>query len=168
MLTQRTAQEQRNYARGVQAYLSGQASPDADACDGWGDAKRAAECTPRPEFLAWANAQLDAARHQITEQQRRTLHAVGHTLYGAGWADKRHALALAVTWPCAGNLAGGGFMLIRLANGTATFIDYRETAPAVAFRESYLDSAGRYVPESSLLGPRAAGEVIRSGGLRAA
>lgn len=97
MLTQRTAQEQRNYARGVQAYLSGQASPDADACGGWGDAKRAAECTPRPEFLAWANAQLDAARHQITEQQRRTLHAVGHTLYGAGWADKRHALALAVT-----------------------------------------------------------------------
>jgi gamma-glutamyltranspeptidase/glutathione hydrolase len=67
------------------------------------------------------------------------------------------ALALAVTWPSAGNLAGGGFMLIRLANGTATFIDYRETAPAVAFRESYLDSTGHYVPGSSLYGPRAAG-----------
>ena len=49
------------------------------------------------------------------------------------------ALALAVTHPAAGNLGGGGFMLIRLANGKTTAIDYRETAPALASRDMYLD-----------------------------
>src|SRR5579872_4921049 len=67
------------------------------------------------------------------------------------------ALALAVTHPAAGNLGGGGFMLIRLPDGTATAIDYRETAPAGASRDMYLDSAGNVVPESSLVGYRASG-----------
>jgi gamma-glutamyltranspeptidase/glutathione hydrolase len=67
------------------------------------------------------------------------------------------ALALAVTHPAAGNLGGGGFMLIRLANGKSTAIDYRETAPALATRDMYLDKAGNLVPSSSLVGYRAAG-----------
>src|SRR6185436_8147991 len=48
------------------------------------------------------------------------------------------AFALAVTHPAAGNLGGGGFMLIRLKNGRTTAIDYREMAPAAAHRNVYL------------------------------
>lgn len=66
-------------------------------------------------------------------------------------------LALAVVWPSAGNLGGGGFMLLRLADGRATAIDYREMAPAAAHRNVYLDEAGNYIAESSQYGHRAAG-----------
>ena len=67
------------------------------------------------------------------------------------------ALALAVTHPAAGNLGGGGFMLIRLADGKSTIIDYRETAPALASRNMYLDENGNMVANSSLVGYRASG-----------
>ena len=66
-------------------------------------------------------------------------------------------LALAVVWPSAGNLGGGGFMVIRLADGRSTAIDYREMAPAAAHRNVYLDANGDYIKESSQYGHRAAG-----------
>jgi gamma-glutamyltranspeptidase/glutathione hydrolase len=66
-------------------------------------------------------------------------------------------LALAVVWPSAGNLGGGGFMVIRKADGKATAIDYREMAPAAAHRNSYLDDKGQYIDESSTYGHAAAG-----------
>src|SRR5215813_7830177 len=66
-------------------------------------------------------------------------------------------LALAVVWPSAGNLGGGGFMVIRRADGKATAIDYREMAPAAAHRNVYLDDKGEYIKESSTYGHAAAG-----------
>ncbi|MCB9249659.1 MAG: gamma-glutamyltransferase [Ignavibacteriales bacterium] len=57
--------------------------------------------------------------------------------------------ALAVTYPYAGNLGGGGFMVLHLKDGTNTSIDYREKAPIAAHKDMYLDSAGNYVPELS-------------------
>jgi gamma-glutamyltranspeptidase/glutathione hydrolase len=66
-------------------------------------------------------------------------------------------LALAVTYPQAGNLGGGGFMVIRTADGQATVIDYRETAPAAARRDLYLDAQGNVIPEASTVGHRAVG-----------
>lgn len=63
--------------------------------------------------------------------------------------------ALAVTHPSAGNLGGGGFMLIRLADGRAVAIDYRETAPARATPTMYLDP--RLPPDASTVGHLAAG-----------
>ncbi|MFZ0519405.1 MAG: gamma-glutamyltransferase [Candidatus Acidiferrales bacterium] len=56
--------------------------------------------------------------------------------------------ALAVTHPYAGNLGGGGFMLIRMADGRATFIDFRERAPGSASRNMYLDAAGNPTNDS--------------------
>ncbi len=60
-------------------------------------------------------------------------------------------LALAVTYPEAGNIGGGGFMLIRM-NGENAFIDYRETAPAAADRDMYLDENGDVIQGLSLIG----------------
>ncbi len=68
-------------------------------------------------------------------------------------------LALAVVYPEAGNLGGGGFMLIRLKDGTTTSIDYREMAPAAASRDLYLDKDGKLIrgEGGSVIGYRAAG-----------
>ncbi len=59
--------------------------------------------------------------------------------------------ALAVVHPIAGNLGGGGFMLIRMHNGKSTFIDYREKAPLAATQNMYLDAHGNVIPDTSLL-----------------
>ena len=64
--------------------------------------------------------------------------------------------AMAATHPFAGNLAGGGYMLIRLADGRTTFIDFREKAPAKASHDMYLDASGNPTRES-LEGWRSAG-----------
>jgi gamma-glutamyltranspeptidase/glutathione hydrolase len=64
--------------------------------------------------------------------------------------------ALGVTHPSAGNIGGGGFMVIRLPDGKTTAIDYREVAPGAAHRDMYLDADGK-VTGDSRLGPRAAG-----------
>ncbi|MEO8096492.1 MAG: gamma-glutamyltransferase [Acidobacteriota bacterium] len=64
--------------------------------------------------------------------------------------------ALAVTHPYAGNLGGGGFMLIRFADGRSTFIDFRERAPAAATRSMYLDAAGN-VTRASVEGWQSSG-----------
>jgi len=76
--------------------------------------------------------------------------------------------ALAVTHPYAGNLGGGGFMLIRLATGQSYFLDYREVAPAAATADMYLDANGNYIPKSSILGYRAIGVPGSVAGLAAA
>ncbi|MEZ5965199.1 MAG: gamma-glutamyltransferase [Planctomycetota bacterium] len=65
-------------------------------------------------------------------------------------------LALAVTHPQAGNLGGGGFMLVRMADGSTSAIDFREVAPAVAHRDLYLRPDGTVDPERSLVGATAA------------
>ncbi len=64
--------------------------------------------------------------------------------------------ALAVTHPSAGNIGGGGFMLVRFADGRSTFIDFRERAPAAATHDMYLDEHGN-VTDQSVIGYRAVG-----------
>jgi gamma-glutamyltranspeptidase/glutathione hydrolase len=60
--------------------------------------------------------------------------------------------ALAVVYPAAGNLGGGGFMTIRLSDGTNAFLDFREAAPAAARRDMYLDAQGRALEAASTRG----------------
>lgn len=66
-------------------------------------------------------------------------------------------LALAVAFPFAGNLGGGGFMVYRLHDGTIGSIDYREKAPKAASRDMYLDEKGEVIPGKSTLGAMAVG-----------
>ncbi|MDU0371820.1 gamma-glutamyltransferase [Hymenobacter endophyticus] len=65
--------------------------------------------------------------------------------------------ALAVALPVAGNIGGGGFLLYRGANGQEGALDFRETAPAAASRDMYLDAQGNVIPNLSTLGHLAAG-----------
>ncbi|MEM7083599.1 MAG: gamma-glutamyltransferase [Pseudomonadota bacterium] len=65
------------------------------------------------------------------------------------------AFALAVTYPEAGNIGGGGFMLIHI-DGRNHFLDYREKAPGHASRDMYLDAQGEVIENASLIGNRAA------------
>ncbi len=62
--------------------------------------------------------------------------------------------ALAVVHPIAGNLGGGGFMLIREHSGKTIFLDYREKAPLAATQNMYLDASGNVIPDASVLGYR--------------
>src|SRR5687768_7708422 len=77
------------------------------------------------------------------------------------------AFALAVVYPEAGNIGGGGFMVVRMANGTTAALDFREKAPLAATRDMYLDSAGN-VTDRSLIGHLASGVPGSVMGLREA
>ncbi|MCR6594902.1 gamma-glutamyltransferase [Campylobacter insulaenigrae] len=65
--------------------------------------------------------------------------------------------ALAVVHPSAGNIGGGGFAVIHLANGESTTLDFREMAPLKATRDMYLDKKGEVIPDASTIGYLAAG-----------
>jgi gamma-glutamyltranspeptidase / glutathione hydrolase len=65
--------------------------------------------------------------------------------------------ALAVVYPDAGNIGGGGFMVLRFSDGTTDALDYRETAPAAAHRDMYLNKKGRFDEDLSLKGHLSAG-----------
>lgn len=98
----------------------------------------------------------EAARHGMVVSSEARASEVGVEILRAGGnavdAAVAVGFALAVTYPYAGNIGGGGFMLIRLASGEAVFVDYRETAPAAARRDLYLDVRGDVVPEASTVG----------------
>src|SRR5437868_10959008 len=92
------------------------------------------------------------ARHAMVGAQEPLATDVGVQILrqGGNAVDAAIAVgfALAVTHPYAGNLGGGGFMLIRFADGRSTFIDFRERAPQKASRNMYLDASGKATRES--------------------
>jgi gamma-glutamyltranspeptidase/glutathione hydrolase len=111
---------------------------------------------------AWAAGhEPRAARHGMVVSTSELASRVGVAVMEKGGnavdAAVAVALSLAVTWPVAGNLGGGGFMLIRRADGRTEVIDYRETAPGGAGRDLYLDEKGEVVKGASTVGYRAAG-----------
>ena len=107
----------------------------------------------------WAAQPVRARHGMVVARERHATQAGLEILKSGGNAiDAAVAVgfALAVTHPSAGNIGGGGFMLIRLADGRTTFLDFREHAPQAASRNMYLDASGKATQES-LIGYRASG-----------
>jgi gamma-glutamyltranspeptidase/glutathione hydrolase len=106
-----------------------------------------------PEPAAGDHAMVVTAHHLATQAGLDILQNGGNAVDAAVAV----AYALAVTFPEAGNLGGGGFMTVRLANGTSRFLDFRETAPGAARADLYLDKAGQVIPGKSTRGWSAIG-----------
>src|SRR5947199_10448164 len=94
-----------------------------------------------------------SAQHEASDAGLAVLQAGGNAVDAAVAVG----YALAVVDPCCGNIGGGGFMLIRRQASPSIAINFRETAPAAANRDMYLDTAGAVARDASLYGYRAAG-----------
>src|SRR5579863_1444226 len=109
--------------------------------------------------IAIAREPFHAKHGMVTAQEPLATDAgVAMLKAGGNAVDAAAAVgfALAATHPFAGNLGGGGFMLIRMADGRSTFIDFREAAPTKASHNMYLDAQGN-VTRDGLIGWRASG-----------
>jgi gamma-glutamyltranspeptidase / glutathione hydrolase len=103
---------------------------------------------------------VHAAHAMVVSVHELASHVGVEIMHGGGNAvDAAVAtgFALAVVHPAAGNIGGGGFMLIRMADGKAHFLDYREKAPAAATRDMYLDPQGNVIEGASEIGYKAIG-----------
>lgn len=110
------------------------------------------ELTPvRP--VEGSRGMVVSAQHLASEAGRQILASGGNA------ADAAVAVgyALAVVYPAAGNIGGGGFMTLRLPDGKTTFIDFRERAPGAATPTMYQDGQGKVDPKASIEGWRAVG-----------
>jgi len=92
--------------------------------------------------------------HQLASQVGVEILQAGGNAIDAAVAT---GFALAVVHSPAGNIGGGGFMLIRMADGKTHFLDYREKAPAAATRDMYLDPSGNVIPDASEIGYKSIG-----------
>jgi gamma-glutamyltranspeptidase/glutathione hydrolase len=123
---------------------------------GCSPANEPATTTPEPAQTAAAETYRQAAvamPDQYGAEVSEAILAAGGNAVDAAIAA---GFALAVTYPEAGNIGGGGFMLVHMT-GETTFVDYRETAPLAADRDMYLDEHGEVIPGASLIGHRAVG-----------
>ena len=103
--------------------------------------------------VAAENGMVVTAQHKATHVGVDILKAGGNAVDAAVAVG----YALAVVYPAAGNLGGGGFMTIQLADGSKTFLDFREKAPLLATRNMYLDRDGNVVKGLSTYGHLAVG-----------
>ena len=91
------------------------------------------------------NGMVVSSKHEANQVGIDILKAGGNAIDAAVGV----AFALSVTHPSAGNIGGGGFMIIRLADGTTTSIDFRETAPELSTKNMFLDEHGNVIPGKS-------------------
>src|SRR6266446_5416880 len=104
---------------------------------------------------AWPQQAVRAARGMVaTDEELGSQAGVEILKRGGNAIDAAVAVAfaLAVVEPAAGNIGGGGFMLVRLADGKTTFFDYREVAPGKASRNMYIKADGQLDEEASVIG----------------
>ncbi|WP_115717822.1 gamma-glutamyltransferase [Gallaecimonas mangrovi] len=101
------------------------------------------------------------AKHGMVVSSQRLASEAGIQILKEGGNAVDAAVAVgyaqAVVNPCCGNIGGGGFMTLHLADGTDTFIDFREKAPAAASADMYQDKAGNLIKGASLFGYGAVG-----------
>ncbi|HET6206977.1 MAG TPA: gamma-glutamyltransferase, partial [Terracidiphilus sp.] len=97
-----------------------------------------------------AHAMVVSVHHLASDAGIKVLQAGGNAVDAA----VATAFALAVVHPMAGNIGGGGFMLVRLHDGKSTFIDFREKAPRAATETMYQDAKGNVIPDVSITGYR--------------
>jgi len=124
-----------------------------------------------PTSLAASVAPVAAENGMVVTAQRLATEVGVDVLRKGGNAvDAAVAVgyALAVVYPAAGNLGGGGFMTLQLADGRRSFLDFREKAPLAATRDMYLDAAGNVLPRASSAGHRAVAVPGTVAGLEAA
>lgn len=118
----------------------------------------AAACGGR---LAFGSTQPLHAQHGIVVSVHELASRAGVEIMQAGGnavdAAVATGFALAVVHPAAGNIGGGGFMLVRMADGKTHFLDYREKAPAAAKADMYLDAQGNVIENASAIGYKAIG-----------
>jgi gamma-glutamyltranspeptidase / glutathione hydrolase len=107
-----------------------------------------------PMHPAHAKQAMVASVHELASQAGVEVMRAGGNAVDAAVAT---GFALAVVFPQAGNIGGGGFMLIRMADGSVHFLDYREKAPAAASENMYLDASGNVIENMSLVGYKAVG-----------
>ena len=111
-----------------------------------------------PAALPYRGEQPVRARHGMVVSVHHLAADVGLGILEEGGnavdAAVATGFALAVVHPIAGNLGGGGFMLIREHTGKTIFLDYREKAPLAATQNMYLDANGNVIPDASVLGAR--------------
>lgn len=111
-----------------------------------------------PAALAYRGEQPVRARHGIVVSVHHLAADAGLGILEEGGnavdAAVATGFALAVVHPIAGNLGGGGFMLIREHTGKTIFLDYREKAPLAATEKMYLDASGNVIADASVLGYR--------------
>jgi gamma-glutamyltranspeptidase/glutathione hydrolase len=111
-----------------------------------------------PTVLPWRGEQPVRAHHGMVVSVHHLAADAGLRILEEGGnaidAAVATGFALAVVHPTAGNLGGGGFMLIRDHSGKTTFLDYREKAPLAATQNMYLDASGSVIPDASVLGYR--------------
>lgn len=108
---------------------------------------------PQERGLVTQNAMVVSAREEASKIGSDIL-SKGGNAFDAMIATE---LALAVAYPFAGNLGGGGFMVYRKSNGDIGSIDYREKAPLAATKNMYLDESGNVIPDKSTQGAMAVG-----------
>ncbi|MVN79182.1 gamma-glutamyltransferase [Hymenobacter sp. HMF4947] len=111
-----------------------------------------------------AHHALVVSAHPEASKVGRDIMQQGGNAYDAAIAVQ---FALAVVLPVAGNVGGGGFIVYRSQNGAAGTLDFRETAPAGASRDMYLDAQGNVVPGRSTAGPLAVGTPGTVAGMEA-
>jgi len=112
-----------------------------------------------------ADQAMVVSAHPLASKAGREVMQKGGNAVDAAIATQ---LALAVVYPGAGNIGGGGFMVSRMANGETATLDYREKAPLAGGRDMYLDANGDVISMSSVRGHLAAGVPGTVAGLEAA